>query len=538
VTEGSLNDEPTVLVVDDDPDLRRLVVLALHRRGFETRQAGSGEEALRLLENEVVDAVVMDIAMPGISGLEVIRTLRASTQTATLPILLMTGSGDQDTVLLALEAGADDFLAKPVRLEELVARVRAHLRISSAWTEHVETELRGRADVVRSLSGLTTSTDARDTAASLVAELGRSADYQYVAVMRMAERGRLDVLATYTANEGVERGGSLPTDRSRYLVSRLRDGPWVDIVGSPTPRERANVFWSADLELAAGAPLYAANRLVGLLVVGVASSDMASPVTRPSRLLAAVIDYANILSVVAGPSIASQGRQDETLARLKRVVSTRAFFPVFQPIVDLRTRAVVGFEALTRFTDGTPPDVRFAEATEFGLGLELEAATIDVALRAIRELGTEGMISVNASPELVLRPELLQPLLALTDRKVVLELTEHARIEDYPVLRSALATYAPQVSLSVDDAGAGYASLRHILELRPEYVKLDISIVRGIEDDQVRQALVSGLVYFAGHTQSFLVAEGIETEAEAAALVDLGILLGQGYLLGRPVPLA
>jgi EAL domain-containing protein (putative c-di-GMP-specific phosphodiesterase class I) len=138
----------------------------------------------------------------------------------------------------------------------------------------------------------------------------------------------------------------------------------------------------------------------------------------------------------------------------------------------------------------------------------------------------------------VLDRERVRSFIEMAGTPLILELTEHARIEDYVALRQALASYGPGTLLAVDDAGAGYASLRHILELRPAFVKLDISIVRGIETDPVRQALVSGLVYFAGHTGSEMIAEGIETEAEANTLRVLGIRLGQGFLFGRPEPVA
>ena len=119
--ERGLDDEPIVLIVDDDADLRKMMVLALHRAGFETRQAGNGDEALALLQAQSVDGVVLDMGMPGLTGTQVVTALRSDPETATLPILLITGSGDEDTVLGALEAGADDFLSKPVRLDELVA---------------------------------------------------------------------------------------------------------------------------------------------------------------------------------------------------------------------------------------------------------------------------------------------------------------------------------------------------------------------------------------------------------------------------------
>jgi EAL domain-containing protein (putative c-di-GMP-specific phosphodiesterase class I)/DNA-binding response OmpR family regulator len=534
MTDANPNDRPIVLVVDDDPDLRTLISLALVRGGFEARQAGSGEEALTLLGRQSVHAVLIDMGMPGMSGIDVIKTLRYQPSTSTLPILLMTGSGDHDAVLLALETGADDFLAKPVRLDELVARVRAHLRTSTAWAAQIAAELRARADLVEVLGGLKISTDPHDAATALVGELGRRAGTDFVGVLQLVDLDQLNVLATYDREDGVDRGGTLPVDRARYLLSRLRDGPWVEIVGSG----EEGSTWPGGVELAAGAAIYAGQRIVGILVIGLAGANAADSPAQQARLLGAVIDYANILSAAAGPAIARHGRRAATRSRLQRLISTHAFYPVFQPVVELDGHRVIAYEALTRFTDGTPPDVRFAEATANGLGIDLEAATIDSALRAAAALPLAVPISLNASPSLVLDRERVRSFIEMAETPLILELTEHARIEDYIALREALASYDSGTLLAVDDAGAGYASLRHILELRPAFVKLDISIVRGIETDPVRQALVSGLVYFAGHTGSQMIAEGIETEAEANTLRVLGIRLGQGFLFGRPEPVA
>ena len=117
----------------------------------------------------------------------------------------------------------------------------------------------------------------------------------------------------------------------------------------------------------------------------------------------------------------------------------------------------------------------------------------------------------------------------------MLELTEHVPIDDYAVLRQAIADLG-DVGLAVDDAGAGYASFRHILELRPRYAKLDLTLIRGIDGDDLRQGLAAGLQYFADRTGCRLIAEGVESSGEAAVLEQLGIEYAQGYLFGRPIP--
>jgi EAL domain-containing protein (putative c-di-GMP-specific phosphodiesterase class I) len=109
-------------------------------------------------------------------------------------------------------------------------------------------------------------------------------------------------------------------------------------------------------------------------------------------------------------------------------------------------------------------------------------------------------------------------------------------VNDYPELRRAIAGLGERIRVAVDDAGAGYASMQHVVELRPDLIKLDISLVRGIDTDTARQALVAGMRYFAEQTDCLLLGEGIETAAELETLGRLGVSLGQGYLLGRPAP--
>jgi EAL domain-containing protein (putative c-di-GMP-specific phosphodiesterase class I) len=208
---------------------------------------------------------------------------------------------------------------------------------------------------------------------------------------------------------------------------------------------------------------------------------------------------------------------------------------VFQPVVDLETREVVGFEALTRFDDGSPPELRFQEAAEVGAAVALEHATVGAALRAAAQLPPGVFVSVNASPALLLDSEGIEFADRDDSRLLVLELTEREPVDDYGALARVLERFG-NVQLAVDDAGAGYASLRHILALRPSYIKLDITWLRDIENDMARQALVAGINHFAMLTNCHIIAEGVETDVQCEALRRLGIDFGQGFLFGRPEP--
>jgi EAL domain-containing protein (putative c-di-GMP-specific phosphodiesterase class I) len=195
--------------------------------------------------------------------------------------------------------------------------------------------------------------------------------------------------------------------------------------------------------------------------------------------------------------------------------------------------SIVGYEALTRFADGTTPDARFASAHAAGVGIRLEIAAIRSALEAAVALPGHLWLNVNASPQTVASPE-LKELLGHISREVVLEVTEHHEITDYAAFRSAVSGLGARVRLAVDDAGAGFAGLRHIVELRPSFVKLDRQLIADLDHDEARQAMVAGLIHFARNSGCWLIAEGVETEAELRCLRALQLRYVQGYLVGRP----
>ncbi|CAN1532202.1 Rtn c-di-GMP phosphodiesterase class I (EAL domain) [Rhabdaerophilaceae bacterium] len=231
----------------------------------------------------------------------------------------------------------------------------------------------------------------------------------------------------------------------------------------------------------------------------------------------------------------------EKAARIRDLILVEAFEPFFQPIVDLLSGNPVGFECLTRFTaePRRTPDLWFNEAQTCEMGLALEIATIRKALGASRSLPQELYISVNASPQLVISGQLPAILAAYPKRRVVVEITEHARVEDYAVLNSALKVLRKRgYEIAVDDAGSGYSSLQHIVQIAPDIIKLDIGLIRGVDEDQARRALISALIYFARETGCTMIAEGIETEAERQSLKLLGVGKGQGYLFCKPLSLA
>lgn len=232
-------------------------------------------------------------------------------------------------------------------------------------------------------------------------------------------------------------------------------------------------------------------------------------------------------------------RHQARVDRIHRALAPGALQTVLQPIFDLHSAKTVGFEALTRFAcePRRGPDVWFAEAAAIGRGVELELAAARAALAHLDQIPPDLFLSVNVSPTSAMSAD-LGGLLARHDaNRVVLELTEHTRVDDYARLQEALVPLrAAGARVAVDDTGAGYAGLRHLLHLRPRLVKLDIALTRDIDVDPARRALATALVAFCRELDSPIIAEGIETAGELTALRDLGISLGQGYHLARPAP--
>jgi EAL domain-containing protein (putative c-di-GMP-specific phosphodiesterase class I) len=249
------------------------------------------------------------------------------------------------------------------------------------------------------------------------------------------------------------------------------------------------------------------------------------------RLVAAAAESAERRASAAAQQASLEAGRESVM---EHFASRGSLTMVFQPIYDLRDGRLLGHEALARFSGGRRPDECIAEAHDVGLGVELEFLALTEAVRTFD--ATTGYLAVNLSPA-ALRSAALQRFVAHSRHadRLVLELTEHAVIEDYESIVDVIAQFRLHgTKVAVDDAGAGFASMRHITDLRPDIVKLDRSIIDNVDGDAARYALVGSLVTFATGIGATVVAEGIERQQELEACRALGVHSGQGYLLGRP----
>lgn len=240
------------------------------------------------------------------------------------------------------------------------------------------------------------------------------------------------------------------------------------------------------------------------------------------------------LSTLDAPRRPSLGTHEDAVLGL---LEPGAIVAVFQPIVRLTDSTVVGYEGLSRAVDPAagPPDTWFATAAALGITAHLEAA----CLRSIAIAGPppdDRLLFVNVGPAEIDSPLVLAAAVGLPDR-LVIEVGERELVHDVGALRSGLRQWTSRGSrVALDDVGAGYAGLRQIVQLRPEFLKLDRALIQGIATDRTRQAMVGSLATFAREVGASIVAEGVEEEGDLRWLRECGVALGQGYLFARPGP--
>ena len=543
-----------IYIADDEPANVELLEAVLDRAGFTSVSSyADGQELLDAIELREPDLILLDLRMPTLDGLSVLRRVaETSPARGYLPILVLTADATRASRDQALSNGAHDYLTKPFDPAEVLLRVRNLLETRRLHQELRlrNIDLKGQVDATMqtladrelewaqqaaALSHLEARESAEETAQAICDELSRMAGLTRVLIVALDAGGQAVPLARDPSVDARIRVNSpIPREYTKGWAERVRSGPWV----GPYMGAFGSSFRRLPNDLPTAMAIIPLRTSTGMLGGIVVCTEAVDGVTFLAGRLPVLESFCAVASALLGPGIVARQQHGEVRGEVEAVLQDHAFEPVFQPVVDLASGAIVGYEALTRFRDRTRPDRRFADAEAVGLGLELESACLAAALAAAPDLPGGGWVSLNVSPGLLLERQRLARCLRGYAGAVVLEVTEHVAIENYTGVRDAVAGLGGHVQVAVDDAGAGFASFRHILELRPDFVKLDIGLVRQIDHDDVRQALVAGIVYFAKKSGCRLIAEGIETTGERDQLRALGVDLGQGYLLGRPAPAA
>ena len=506
----------TILVAEDDTVQRLVLTALLEKEGYLVLAAETGLSAIALADAYAPDLLLIDAVMPQLSGFEVIAAIRTRPLHTTTPAIVISGLEDIESRMHALAIGADDFIVKPFDGREVLARVRAQLRMVDAW--------HGRVDGVISSLRATRSRIAQgsrqgnpiEVAQGLVSHLSAELGCSTIITIDAHGEQRFATEPFYAEDFNTIDFGSVPEGLAgaTFMTSQT-DG--CSICGGPGE--------GSVQAIEAGKW----NEGRALLLVGCSGGSSAGD----ARVVREVADSCQL---VFGDRMPSWEADAEHVRWLDLVIDSAAYEMVFQPIVDIRSCRVIAQEALVRFDDGTIPDEALRIATMVGRRAELELALVASSLGNAVALPEGIRVHVNVSPETALDPG-LSDLIAAADRRVVLEITENAMFSSANAerLRSSIPA---SCLLAADDVGAGYAGMSQLLDVRPDIVKLDRAVVSGIDTDAARQALVAGLVQFAQATRSFVVGEGVERFEEWQMLQQLGVDYGQGFYFSRPIRLA
>ncbi len=518
-----------VLVADDDAVVLALLTALLGgEEDFEVvGTAQDATTAAALAVRTEPDLVLLDVSMPGGGGPAAAAAIHA--RMPKTKIVALSACEDVATVRGMLDAGVHRYAVKGMPNDELLALLRTVMEGFDG--DPVVIVEPGRPRYARGAVGVLAAMSDTAGLMTVAAAVSADPDLELIGLAQSAAHaGTLAARhrpAVALVDAGLGAGGG---DRATALIRSASPGTAVIALWSGRDR----------------------SQLLSMIRSG-ARGHLAQPAA--ANVASAIRDVAEggvsldpgLAAVLVEELVARLDSRDEPSSptalgdRLERAARGEGLITMVQPIVNLRHRGVVGHEALTRFAlaPRQSPDVWFAEAAAVGRGTELELIAAERALRTMPDLPADSWLSVNVSPGVATTPEFLDLIPEDSADRIVVEMTEHAPVYDYGALTDALAPMREMgVRVAVDDAGAGFASLRHILLLRPDFIKLDISLCRGVGEDDARRAMARALVGFASETGATVIAEGLESPADVAALRLLDVPLGQGYELGRPAPLA
>ena len=338
-------------------------------------------------------------------------------------------------------------------------------------------------------------------------------------------------------------GAGYREPRENSYCWHILEGRLPELIQDPADHPFAQTLGITDM-LPVGCHLNTPLRLADGTVWGSFCALGRSPDrTMTTRDLAILKSFAGLAGERIEASFQNNVMNELIHRRITEMLNGHAVTIYQQPIHALQSGKPVGVECLARFPDlkKRGPDAWFDDAERVGLGVELEMTAVRCALDTLAQVPEGIYAAINASPKTILSGHLRR---ALDDLKaggeglqnLVIEVTEHEEVTDFGELAHELAALKAYAKIAIDDVGAGYAGLRHIVELQPDILKMDMILTRGIQNDPARRAITTAMVSFAHEIGARLVAEGIEYEAERAVMHELGVDYGQGYLFARPLP--
>ncbi|HEX8075501.1 MAG TPA: EAL domain-containing protein [Thermoleophilaceae bacterium] len=525
----------SVLIADEDREFRGALAEIVDRTPSLdlVGTAGDTVEAIGLARLLRPDVVLVDVWLDEDGGPRVASELTA--HEPGIRVLALSAYDDRGTIVQMFDAGAAGYLLKGSSGRELVEAIRATAHgdkvLSPEATAELSPGVRLRAGARPRPVSVVIADDNPDFLDALAATIERQPGFTVVGKASDVQ-GAIRLATIYQPDLALV-DWRMPGGGGEEAATELAGtSPGTRVVALSAPQELETVVQMRN----AGVTNYAVRsvntgELVRILRETAArgSAPSALPTVPPGPIDALVLQ--------AGSSGNGHEPEEERFWTVGGAIEDSAFEIAFQPIVDIASRRPLGVEALARFRSDPPrtPDVWFADAAAAGLGTELDMAAAEKALRILPALPPGVDLFLNVRPDSIHSDRFASLMALARSESVVIELTEHAPVRDYDALRATIGALRDVgFRVAVDDVGAGCSSFRHLLNLRPDVLKIDIAVCRCIESDRARQLLAGALVSLGREIGATVVAEGVETAAELRALRDLGVDGVQGFLTGAP----
>ena len=526
-----------VLVIDDHEDLTTMVRDVLESRGYEVLTANTGERGLEIAFTEHPNLILLDVMMPGMDGYQVCRELQFG-YTKDIPVIFLTAKTQLASMMEANRSGASAFITKPFRVEHLVQTVRDVLRDASVYYDeitglptlaHVQVEVQRQLANHNQLGLLYVSLDG-------IYGLEQLQGFEAVdEVFRVVGQKLLNAKGMFLREEDFISISSLGNAFLIMLApAREQTAIAEQDLSMIKSRLETNLLRQLEEELE--------EKLLTKVQVYVGYARLAqSPKVRFKRALLQAIDEAT-----RGIQVEREENYTRLVEELDRILASEQITCVYQPVINLETFDVLGYEVLARGPLQSQlhlPDILFNVARDQGRVEELDRVCRVMAARGGATLPDDALRFINTEPvNLFFRSRsdlFVEEFVSATPEplrsKTIMEITEKSIIDDFGHFREVVAQLRERgFRIAIDDAGAGYSGLQTMVEIEPDFIKLDISLIRGVDTSIVKQKLIKTLREFCTDAGITLIAEGIETEEQLAVLKELQIPYGQGYLFAHP----
>ncbi|MEG4441106.1 EAL domain-containing protein [Microcoleus sp. AT9_B5] len=559
---------PSVLIVDDEPDNFDVIETLLNDGNYKLHYAASGQEAIDSLNLFEPDVILLDVMMPGMDGIEVCQRIKAMPKWEALPIVMVTALTTKTELARCLTAGADDFISKPVNRLELTARVRSMLRIHRQYQQLVTFNARLEATVQQRTAELQTMIfqdaltrlPSRTFLLQKLAEVLQAGESSFAVVYLDCDRFKL-----VNGSFGYAIGNQLLIAIAERLQQYLRPG---DVLARMGEDEFCFLLHQIDGAIALEPFIQAILRgfdtsfavadceLFMTACIGIALGS--SVYQKPEEPLQDA-DTAMYKAKLRGKGCYQIFDRQMSLAMLNRLtlendlqraLEHQEFVTYYQPIVNLQTQKVVGFEALVRWPhpdrDMVLPGEFIPCMEETGLIVPVGMLVLKQACQQLRAWHQRGWTQLTMSVNLSVRQFTCPTLLADIDRVLAetavnpahlkLEITESAIVDN---AQKAIALTeqlrSRQIQISIDDFGTGYSSLGYLHCFPVDNLKIDRSFVNQIQAGNRNYQVVNTIITLSDQLELAVIAEGIETTQQLQCLQQLGCEFGQGYLFSKPL---